>query len=201
MLLHETTVVAVDFETTGSVPGYPELPWQIGLVPVRGGEPDFGGVAEHWLHVPADRPFSPHAPGSWRLRRETLASATALPDLLPDLRGWLLGTTLVAHNAAAERKVLRQAWPLQRPGPWIDTLTLARQAYPDLPAHDLGTVIGALGLAGELAAALPGRAPHDALYDAAACALLLCHLVRQPAWTSVHVEDLAAFRNPRKPSR
>jgi DNA polymerase III epsilon subunit-like protein len=201
MLLQETTVVAVDFETTGSVPGYPDQPWQVGLVPVRSGEPDFAGAVEHWLRVSAERPFNPHAPGSWRMRRAELAAATALPELVPLLGGWLLGTTLVAHNAAAERKVLRQAWPLQRPGPWIDTLALARYAYPDLPAHDLGTVIGALGLSAELDRAWPGRGLHDALYDAAACALLLCHLVRQPAWTSVHVEDLAAFRNPRKPSR
>ncbi len=201
MLLHETTVVAVDFETTGSVPGYSDLPWQVGLVPVRGGVPDFAGAVEAWLHVPAERPFSPHAPGSWRLHRAELASATPLPDLLPALRDRLLGVTLVAHNATAERKVLRQAWPLQRPGPWIDTLVLARLAYPELPTHDLGTVVGALGLIGELAAALPGRVAHDALYDAAASALLLCHLMRQPAWTSVHVEELAAIRNSRKSSR
>ena len=29
--------VAVDFETTGSVPGYPNEPWQIGLAPIRAG--------------------------------------------------------------------------------------------------------------------------------------------------------------------
>jgi len=201
MLLHETTLVAVDFETTGSVPGYPDQPWQIGLVPVRGGVPDFAGAAEHWLHIPAERPFSPHAPGSWRVHRAELAAAGTLPDLLPSLHTWLLGTTLVAHNAAAERKVLRQAWPLQRPGPWIDTLALVRHAYPDLPRHDLGYVIAVLDLTGTLTKHLPGRTTHDALYDAAASALLLCHLVRQPAWASVHVEDLAAFRKPRKPSR
>lgn len=198
MLACETTIVAVDFETTGAVPGYPDQPWQVGIVPIRGGRPDMGGAVDRWLQVPADRPFNPMAPGSWRRVRDQLAAAPSLAALLPELRPLLLGVPLLAHHAAAERKVLRQAWPLQRPGPWIDTLVLARGAFPSLEAHDLSTVIRCAGLADEVAALAPGRAPHDALYDAAACAALFCFLLQQPAWSGLHIEDLAVSRTHRR---
>lgn len=148
------------------------------------------GAIDRLLRVEVDRPFNPMAPGSWRLVREQLADAATLPELLPVLRRQLLGLPLVAHHAATERKVFRQAWPLQRPGPWIDTLTLSRQAFPDLRAHDLSSVVAHAGLAGDVAALVPGRGPHDALYDAAACACLLCFLIKQPVWSSLHVEDV-----------
>lgn len=199
MLIRETELIAVDFETTGTVPGYPDVPWQIGLVPIRGGRPDASGVMERLLRVEIDRPFNPMAPGSWRLVREPLAGAATLPELLPALRGYLLGVPLIAHHAATERKMLRQAWPLQRPGPWIDTLTLSRQAFPGLRVYDLSSVIAHAGLADDVAAMVPGRGPHDALYDAAACACLFCFLIQQPVWSALHVEDLARI-TPRKRS-
>ena len=51
----------------------------------------------------------------------------------------------------------------------------------------------ALGLERDLRALFPGRAPHDALYDAAACALVLLRLLREPAWSALGPEDLAAL--------
>ena len=197
MLISETNLIAIDFETTGTVPGYPDAPWQIGIVPIRHGRPDPTGAIDQFLRVEADRPFNPMAPGSWRLVRDQLADASTLPDLLPVLRTRLIGQPLVAHHTATERKILRQAWPLQRPGPWIDTLTLSRQAFPELRTHDLGSVVAHAGLTDEIARIAPDRGPHDALYDAAACACLLCFLTQQPEWSSLHVEDL--MRNaPRK---
>jgi len=200
MLISETELIAVDFETTGTVPGYPDAPWQMGLVPIRGGRPDATGITEMLLRVESDRPFNPMAPGSWRLVREQLAGAATLPELLPTLRGQLLGMPLVAHHTATERKILRHAWPLQRPGPWIDTLTLSRKAFPELRAYDLSTVIAHAGIAKEVAALVPGRGPHDALYDAAACACLFCFLIQQPVWSTLHVEDVMRAA-PRKRTR
>ena len=40
----------------------------------------------------------------------------------------------------------------------------------------------------------PGRAPHDALYDAFACALLLLKLLSFPGWSSLRAEELALCR-------
>jgi DNA polymerase III epsilon subunit-like protein len=194
-----TLLVALDFESTGSVPGYRDEPWQLGVFPLRGGRPDASGSGEWILRVEAERPFNPCAPGAWRGARERMASARALPDLLPALGERLLGVPLVAHNAATEKRFLREAWPLQRPGPWIDTLKLARLAYPHLPSFELGTVLDQLDLGAAVAALVPGRTAHDALYDAAGCAVLLAHLLDQPGWRELTVDDLvhAATRRRR----
>lgn len=190
MLAREMNLVAVDFESTGTVPGYPDQPWQVGIVPIQRGEVCMEEGYESYIHVPVGRPFNPAVPGSWRRVRAELASAPLLSSLMPVLQAKLLGCPLVAHNAPTERKFLRKAWPLHRPGPWIDTLVLSRKAFPGLQSHDLGSVVEVAGLAPVLDRLLPGRAGHDALYDAAASALLLCHLLRQPSWRNLSVEDL-----------
>ena len=69
MLAREATFVALDFETTGSVPGYPDEPWQVGGIPVVNGRPDAAGLFESYLRVDEGRPFNPLAPGSWRTAR------------------------------------------------------------------------------------------------------------------------------------
>ena len=101
---------------------------------------------------------------------------------------------MAAHNAATERKYLQQAFPLHRCGPWIDTLKLARIAYPRLPSHALEDLATALRLTGQVQAACPGREPHDAVYDAVACAVLLVHLLGQDGWAHATVRALAAAR-------
>jgi DNA polymerase-3 subunit epsilon len=184
-------MMVVDFESTGSVPGYPDQPWQIGLVPVVDGEVIPGEAWETYLHVPEDRPFNPLAPGSWRLVRDQLATAPTLATLWPELRGRVSNVPLVAHNVATEKKFFRAAWPLHRFGPWIDTLKLSRLGFKGLASYDLEQVSGAAGIHRELSGLLPGRAPHDALYDAMASALVLCHLLRQPHWQDITVSGLS----------
>lgn len=187
-------LIALDFESTGNVPGYPEQPWQIGLIPVEGGQVCFDKAFSSYLNVAVDRPFNPLAPGSWRQVREALAFAPGLAGLLPDLRERLLGLPLVAHNASTEKKILREAWPLHRPGPWIDTLKLARMAYPGLENYRLETVVEAAGVGDELKQNLPDRQAHDALYDAAACGLILSAMLKLKGWEELTVEALVRAR-------
>ena len=73
---------------------------------------------------------------------------------------------------------------------------LARLAWPDAPSGALETLIPYLGLQPQLEALMPGRAPHDALYDATACALLLLHLLSEPAWQRLTPQELADLRTP-----
>ena len=54
---------------------------------------------------------------------------------------------------------------------------LARAAWPDLPGHSLGAVCETLGLCETVRELVPGKAWHDALFDAAASLVLLSHLV------------------------
>jgi len=189
-LARAASFVSVDFESTGTVPGYPDEPWQIGVVPIEKGQVMIGRSYESFIRVWAERPFSPFAPGSWRLVRDQLARAPTLPDMLTVLNERIMIHPLVAHNASTERKHFRKAWPLHRPGPWIDTLKLARLAFPGWSDYSLDAVVERLEISNDLNQLLPGRTAHDALYDAAASALLLCYLLKQPALEMVTVDDL-----------
>ena len=184
------TFTVIDFETTGSVAGWPTEPWQIGLVEIVAGRlhPE---RFDSWLHVAPERPFNPYAPGRHARLRDELAEAPALAGLWSQLAPrWILGRPLVAHNIATERVTLRRAWPLLKPPIWIDTLRLVRRCYPRLSSAALEDVTTELGLQAPLQAACPGRAPHDALYDATACALLLAHFLALPGWENVTVQAL-----------
>jgi DNA polymerase-3 subunit epsilon len=178
---------AIDFETTGSVQGYPVEPWQIGVVTVS-------AEGEHtcWeslLRV-GDRPFHPQAPGRHEKLRDQLADSPTLEECLTRLRTSCVGVPLVAHNAATEKGVLSNSLPLESFGPWIDTLKLARSAWPDLSSYKLEDLIQTFDLEADLNKWLPGREPHDALYDAAASARFLQHLLSQPGWGDVDLDTL-----------
>ena len=104
------------------------------------------------------------------------------------------GVVLVAHNAGTEKRVLREAVPMARFGPWIDTLVLARAAWPGLASYALDDLVKQLGLQEQMIAAVPGREAHDALYDAVACGEVLATLLKQPGWESLTAEQAARCR-------
>ena len=183
-------LVAIDFETTGAVQDFGDEPWQIGMVRVRGGAILVEETFESLLRI-GERPFSPYAPGRHQQLRRHLARAQTLQDRFGELRCWWYDAPLVAHNAATERKVIRQTAPLHRAGPWIDTLKLARVAYPDLPSHALKELLDRFGLMADVRRLCPGREPHDALFDAFGCARFLLFLLAQEGWTEVSIHALA----------
>lgn len=185
----EAEWVAVDFETTGVVKGYPSEPWQIGMVRVAQGK--VVEVFESYLRV-GERPFSPYAPGRYSEVREELAVAPKLVELWPDLQKWWLGVPLVGHNVSVERKIMSEAAPLHSMGPWVDTLGIARKAFPSMKSHALEGLCEELNLADRVQEQVPeGRVPHDALYDAVACSELLLHLLRQEGWRELTFDQLA----------
>ena len=183
--------VVLDFETTGSVEGHPDEPWQIGMVRIRGGRIDHEEPFSSLLRV-GPRPFNPHAPGRHAALRNQLSAAPALAELWPDLRDWWLGTPLVAHNAGTERKIVRQAAPLHRPGPWIDTLKLARVAYPDLASYALEDLLVAFDLIEGVRQTCRDREPHDAVFDAVGCASLFLYLLELAGWSEAGLEALTS---------
>ena len=194
--MNATAATAIDFETTGSVRGFRNEPWQIGLctVSLAPGAPPPSDIGGSFLRIDLRRPFNRHAPGRHAQLRPVLAESPALPDLWPSLAPRLVGRPLVAHNIGTERSVLADAFPLHPFGPWIDTLALARRAWPQLPSHALEDLVPALGLQPALTALCPLWAPHDARYDAVASALLLGHILAQPGWSSLTPDELASIR-------
>lgn len=189
----QQTLIAIDFETTGVVGGYPDEPWQIGMARIVDTSIPEDGLYDRWLRI-GDRPFSPMAPGRHHSVRKELAEAPTLSELWPEVRPWWCGGVLVAHNASTERNVIQQAVPMHSVGQWIDTLTLSRIAYPSLASHSLEEVVQALGLADCIRKRCPGREFHDALFDAVAAAELLIHLLGQEGWRDATVETLVNAR-------
>lgn len=191
-LARECEFTVLDFETTGSVPGWPVEPWQLGMTTIRGGKVVAEKSDECFFRIAPERPFNPLAPGRHAKLRDMLAHAPSPAEQWPLLLPWLAGKTLVAHNIGTERSLLRKMAPLHRFERWVDTLQLVRWAYPSLPSKALDEVVEALGLAGRVRELCTGRKAHDALYDAFACAVLLEHLLALPGWECVAVDNLLA---------
>ena len=194
MLAVESELVALDFETTGTVDGFLNTPWQIGLVVIAQGKVVLEQAFQSLLHVPDDQPFNPYSPGRWAQLRKELSQAPEITELWPKLQSWLVGRPLVAHHVPTERGLLRQFFPLQEFGPWIDTLAIARMAYPKLSDYKLENLIPTLGLESLMQQRCPGLASHDAYYDAVACATLLESVLQAPGWNHARVAELAALR-------
>lgn len=183
--------VAIDFETTGAVPSYRNEPWQIGLAPISQGEIG-GGLFDSLINV-GDRPFNKYAPGRHAQLRAKIAIAPTMQTLWRVIAPQLAGAVLVAHNIGTERSVLSAASPLHVLGPWVDTLVLSRAAWPKLSSYALEDLVALFGLGVAVSSRCPGRAAHDALYDAVACATLLLHLLKQPGWDGLGIVDLIAL--------
>ena len=191
MLAREVEWTVIDFESTGHVKGLPNEPWQIGMVRVSGGAVVEGdeGCFETLLRT-GDRPFHPQAPGRHDELREQIALSPTLHEIWPDIVRTWLARPLVAHNVGTEKSILRAAAPLHPFGPWVDTLRILRHAYPDMESHGLGEAIGILGLESRVGGLAPGRAAHDALFDAYACAVVLEHILSLPGWQDVSLRAL-----------
>ena len=106
---------------------------------------------------------------------------------------WRKTGQLTAHNAAFEHRLLRHTWPFPPAvpdwdasgqacadwGPWLDTVIVAREVWPDLPSYGLSALVNAVSLSGWLAEVAAQwcppqrRKPHCALYDALASAGVL----------------------------
>ncbi len=189
-------LTALDFETTGKCPGYPDEPWQIGIaeVSIECGDAStvsVSNVTGSLLRVSPGRPFNKFAPGRHAQLRDKISSASCFQENWVLWRTKLLNRPIIAHNASTERKMLRQLAPLHAFGPWIDTLSLSRIVWRGLPSYTLENLISVLGLAPLVSDLCPGLAPHDASYDAAACAVLFAHIIRQPGWNKLGIERLS----------
>ncbi len=193
MLARDATLALIDFESTGKVSGYPDEPWQIGLARFEGGRVVARSFYDSLLRV-GTRPFNPYAPGRHEQIRDEIAVAPTLASLWPVLRPRLEESPLCAHNVATEKRFLGKAFPLHPAGAWVDTLRLARIAWPDLPSHKLEDLLHVARLRDRVDALCPGREPHDALYDAVACGVLLEALLALPEWKEVTLEALVQPR-------
>jgi DNA polymerase-3 subunit epsilon len=173
VLISDSRFTAIDFESAGAARGRTDVPVQVGLAcwTVRGGH---SGTFVSYLA--ADTPITWAARKVHGIQDAHLVEAPSLLALWPQLKQRLAGAAVVAHGKGTEKRFLR-TFPGHGFGPWVDTLLLARAAWPDLPDHSLSALCEARGLSAQVARMLPGRRWHDALYDALASLVLLDDLV------------------------
>ncbi len=185
--------VVVDTETNGRAGEECELT-EVGAVLVGGGE----------LHDRFETLVGVRAPLSRAIQRFTQITQDmvdaappaeiALGDLA-DLFGAPPTRVLVAHNAAFDRRVLRQAFSragLEWPDPpVVCTVALARRFAPLARQRRLAALAGALGVEVET--------QHRALADAETCARVFCALFgRLCAHADTVADALAALRPVRR---
>ncbi len=191
--IFDAELTVLDYESTGSLRGFPNEPWQIGMVSLKGGKVDPSSMFESLLRVDANRPFNPHAPGRHALLRAEIAAAPPPQELWSAILPRLTNVPLCAHNVATEKKFTRAMAPMHPFGPWIDTLRIARKVWPGCPSYALEDLIVMLDLKPKVDALCAGKDAHDALYDAVASAMILEHLLEQPGWGGVTVGELVSI--------
>jgi DNA polymerase III epsilon subunit-like protein len=180
-------IAVVDFETTRPPRGGVAEPWQVGVILLRDGVPDPESKWFSYLRVSGRARFSGVLPT--RAELEKMEHSPAFADIFPELMTRYLHHPLAAHHAAVERNILRRAAPLHDFSGWLDTLELAKRHLPGLPSYALADLCALLGLEEHLRVLCPGLAPHNALYDACACGLLLHYLQTGYSAISLHMRE------------
>lgn len=164
---------AIDFESAGTGRGRNDVPVQIAI---SLWSPETGPGEHFCSYLATDQEITWAAQRVHGISPADLVDAPSLLSLWPEIKRLLSGRVLVAHGHGTEKRFLR-AFPGHSFGPWIDTLLLARAAWPGLTSYGLGDLCREFGLVPALEKTHPGRRWHDALYDATASAHLLAHLV------------------------
>ncbi len=182
MRVRDVEFAAIDFESAGVARGQTDVPIQVGLATMRGGEiGDFFGS-----YIRSDRPVAWSARKVHGIDDHDLVDAPALPALWPELRARLSDRWIVSHGAGTEKRFLR-AFPGHGFAPWVDTLSLFHAALPRVDSHSLSALAAAAGCEAECPALQPNFRWHDALSDAIASLVLLrwlihrCGLADEPA--------------------
>jgi len=196
--LATTEFLAVDTETNGRAGDACELT-EVGAVLVGGGE-----LHDRWeTLVGGVAPLSRAIQRFTQITQGMVDEAPPADAILPDLAE-LIGSpparVLVAHNAAFDRRVLRQAF--ERAGldwpdpPTLCTVALARRFAPLAGQRRLAALADALGV--------EVHTTHRALADAETCARVFCALFGRLCAHAPTVGDAlellgAARRRPRAP--
>jgi DNA polymerase-3 subunit epsilon len=187
--LLSTEFVALDTETNGLSGDACELT-EIGAVLVGGGE--LHNTLASLVHT--NMPLGRGIQRFTGITQQMIDSAPEPEAVLPSLELMLRGRVLVAHNAAFDRRVLRQAftrvgldWP--RP-PAICTAALARSLLPLQRERRLAALADALGIDVQVA--------HRALADAETCGRIFCALFPRLCANAVTVADALALLAPRR---
>lgn len=128
---------ALDFETA-----HANHPCEIGLSRVENG---IILDSKSWLIKPSCFPYmNPWNQKVHGISSADVATAKTFEELWRELKNWMEDSTLVAHNAAFDMRVLRSAlayYDLALPrAEYFCSVSLSRKVWKQLPSHSLSTV-------------------------------------------------------------
>ncbi|RJQ53588.1 MAG: exonuclease [Actinobacteria bacterium] len=169
---------AIDFETANE---RRDSACALGVVTVEGGEI----VEERAMLIrPPELRFNRFNVCIHGIRPEHVAHEPEFDGLWQELRPYLEGRLVLAHNARFDMGVLSASldlYSMEYPDlRYSCTMRLARKVWPSLRRHRLDTVAGHLGIEFK---------HHDALEDARACSLIALHAAAELGASSF--DDLA----------
>jgi DNA polymerase-3 subunit epsilon len=185
-LVKDHRFTAIDFESAGVSRGGNDAAIQIGLA-------SWTVVQSHHNHfvsyLHTDQPIHWSAQKVHGITVGHLTDAPTLLSLWPEIKPRLSGSIVVAHGKGTEKRFLR-TFPGHGFGPWIDTLHLARAAWPDLRSHSLGALCESQDLTETIRSLVPDKNWHDALFDSVASLVLLARLIEIYDLTDQPVDSL-----------
>jgi DNA polymerase III epsilon subunit family exonuclease len=175
------TFVVFDTETTSRDPKLGEIV-EIGAVKVAG-----GAVTDRFstLAKPTKGIVGAQLHG---ITEADVASAPSPADAVAQFVAWAGDAIVVGHNVGFDLAFLKASGatvPAYAPGSYLDTLVLAREAYPDLDVYKLGEIARFFTFA--------TTPTHRALADAEATAELLIRLAAElPGRVQTYKDAVAA---------
>ncbi len=174
-VLRELEFCAIDFESAGTASGKTDAPVQVGMVRWSLER----GILEQWvsyIHTECDITWA--AQKVHGISKEDLKGAPKMAMIWPHFKNMMRGRIVVAHNCGTEKRFLR-AFPAHGFGPWVDTLQLARAAWPTLLDHSLSGLCDTLDLSSKVSDLVGERSWHDALFDAVGSIVLLDRVLNE----------------------
>lgn len=159
--IRQVRFAGIDFESAGAARGMTDVPVQIGLADWSVTD----GHAEPFVsYLSSSSPITWSAKKVHGIQDEDLVGSPSLLELWPIVKKRLGSAVVVAHGKGTEKRFLR-AFPGHGFGPWVDTLLLARAAWPDLPEHSLSALCISRNLELRIRELAPKGTWHDALFD------------------------------------
>ena len=167
--LSEYTFCAIDLETTGVNPLFHRIV-EVGMVRFNMNGP----VGEYSTLVKPGMPIPVEAYDIHGISDQDVADAPPFAEIARNVMNFCEGAVLVAHNPSFDVSFLARSYTDAGLNPGViralDTVRLARIAFPMMENHRLPTLCRELGIKGT---------HHRAMADALACMEVFTHVIRE----------------------
>jgi exonuclease, DNA polymerase III, epsilon subunit family len=140
-----STVIVLDFETTGMSPNVGARPTEVAAVRIENGRivDRYQSLMNAGVYVPA---FITDLTG---ITNTMVRNAPPIEQVMRELHTFVDGQPLVAHNVSFDRKFLEAEWRrlrLTQTPTMLCSLLVSRRLYPEATSHKLGALVAYLEL-------------------------------------------------------